>query len=64
MPEGVEGRVPYKGPMTNVIHQLMGGLRFGMGYTGSADLDALRTRGGFVRIPAPASASRMCTTSL
>jgi IMP dehydrogenase len=50
VPEGVEGRVPYKGPMTNIIHQLMGGLRSGMGYTGSADLDALRTRGEFVRI--------------
>jgi len=50
VPEGVEGRVPYKGPMTNIIHQLMGGLRSGMGYTGSATLDALRTRAGFVRI--------------
>ncbi len=50
VPEGVEGRVPYKGPMTNIIHQLMGGLRSGMGYTGSADLDALRTKGEFVRI--------------
>jgi IMP dehydrogenase len=50
VPEGVEGRVPYKGPMTNIIQQLMGGLRSGMGYTGSADLDALRTRGEFVRI--------------
>ena len=50
VPEGVEGRVPYKGPMTNIIHQLMGGLRSGMGYTGSADLESLRTRGEFVRI--------------
>jgi len=50
VPEGVEGRVPYKGPMVNIVHQLMGGLRSGMGYTGSADLDALRTRGEFVRI--------------
>ena len=50
VPEGVEGRVPYKGPMTNIIHQLMGGLRSGMGYTGSADLETLRTRGEFVRI--------------
>lgn len=50
VPEGVEGRVPYKGPMTNIIHQLMGGLRSGMGYTGSADLHALRTGGEFVRI--------------
>jgi IMP dehydrogenase len=50
VPEGVEGRVPYKGPMTNIIHQLMGGLRSGMGYTGSATLEALRTGGEFVRI--------------
>ncbi len=50
VPEGVEGRVPYKGPMTNIIHQLMGGLRSGMGYTGSASLEALRTGGEFVRI--------------
>ena len=50
VPEGVEGRVPYKGPMTNIVHQLMGGLRSGMGYTGSADLETLRTRGEFVRI--------------
>jgi IMP dehydrogenase len=50
VPEGVEGRVPYKGPMVNIIHQLMGGLRSGMGYTGSATLDALRTGAQFVRI--------------
>ncbi len=50
VPEGVEGRVPYKGPMIKIIHQLMGGLRASMGYTGSADLDALRTRAGFVRV--------------
>ncbi len=50
VPEGVEGRVPYKGPMVNIIHQMMGGLRSGMGYTGCADLEALRTRAEFVRI--------------
>src|SRR5690606_16850981 len=50
VPEGVEGRVPYKGPMVNVIHQLMGGLRSAMGYTGSPDIEALRTRASFVRI--------------
>ncbi len=50
VPEGVEGRVPYKGPMVNIIHQLMGGLRAGMGYTGSANLEALRRDGEFVRI--------------
>ncbi len=50
VPEGVEGRVPYKGPMVNVIHQLMGGLRSSMGYTGCGDIDALRTKAKFVRI--------------
>ncbi len=50
VPEGVEGRVPYKGPMPNIIHQLMGGLRSGMGYTGSPDIETLRTRTQFVRI--------------
>jgi IMP dehydrogenase len=50
VPEGVEGRVPYKGPMVNVIHQLMGGLRSAMGYTGSPDIEALRSRARFVRI--------------
>jgi IMP dehydrogenase len=50
VPEGVEGRVPYKGPMVNVIHQLMGGLRAGMGYTGSPDIESLRTKTQFVRI--------------
>lgn len=50
VPEGVEGRVPYKGPMINIIHQLMGGLRSSMGYTGCADLDEMRTKTEFVRI--------------
>jgi IMP dehydrogenase len=50
VPEGVEGRVPYKGPMVNVIHQLMGGLRSGMGYTGCASIEDVRTKTQFVRI--------------
>ena len=50
VPEGVEGRVPYKGAMLNIVHQLMGGLRASMGYTGCADLAAMRTRAEFVRI--------------
>jgi IMP dehydrogenase len=50
VPEGIEGRVPYKGPSVNVIHQLMGGLRSGMGYTGCASIDKLRTTAQFVRI--------------
>jgi IMP dehydrogenase len=50
VPEGVEGRVPYKGPMVNIIHQLMGGVRSSMGYTGCADLEEMRTQTQFVRI--------------
>jgi IMP dehydrogenase len=52
VPEGVEGRVPYKGPVASIIHQLMGGLRSAMGYTGSRDMDAMRTRPEFVRVTA------------
>ena len=50
VPEGIEGRVPYKGPMANILHQLMGGLRASMGYTGCADLERMRTACQFVRI--------------
>jgi IMP dehydrogenase len=50
VPEGVEGRVPYKGTLVSIINQLIGGLRSGMGYTGSADIKALRTKTEFVRI--------------
>lgn len=50
VPEGVEGRVPYKGPMVNIIHQMMGGLRSSMGYTGCADLETMRSKAEFVRI--------------
>ncbi len=50
VPEGIEGRVPYKGPAVNIIHQLIGGVRASMGYTGSATLEDLRTRTRFVRI--------------
>jgi len=50
VPEGIEGRVPYKGPMSNIIHQLLGGLRASMGYTGCATIDALRTDTRFVKI--------------
>ncbi len=48
--EGVEGRVPYKGPLSDVIFQLMGGLRSGMGYVGANSLDELRKRATFTRI--------------
>ena len=50
VPEGIEGRVPYKGTMVNVVHQLMGGLRAAMGYTGSSTIEDLRTRAEFVEI--------------
>ena len=50
VPEGVEGQVPYKGPAANVLHQLVGGLRAGMGYTGAATIDAMRHQAAFVRI--------------
>lgn len=50
VPEGIEGRVPYKGPAIHIIHQLMGGLRSSMGYTGNANLDEMRSNCEFVRI--------------
>jgi IMP dehydrogenase len=50
VPEGVEGRVPYKGSMVAIVHQLMGGLRASMGYTGCANIDEMRTKPMFVRV--------------
>ncbi|MBY7734856.1 IMP dehydrogenase [Francisella philomiragia] len=50
VPEGVEGRVPYKGHLAAVIHQLIGGLRSSMGYTGSKDIQTMRTEPTFVQI--------------
>ena len=50
VPEGIEGRVPYKGPMTSIVHQLAGGLRASMGYTGCSDLNKMRSSCRFVRI--------------
>ncbi|WP_027859502.1 IMP dehydrogenase [Marinobacterium jannaschii] len=50
VPEGIEGRVPCKGPMAGVVHQLVGGLRASMGYTGSGDIETMRTVPQFVRI--------------
>ena len=52
VPEGVEGRVPYKGPVSDTIYQMMGGLRAGMGYTGCGTIDELRTKAQFTRITA------------
>lgn len=50
VPEGIEGRVPYKGPLLNVITQLTGGIRASMGYTGCANLEEMRTKPEFVRV--------------
>ena len=50
VPEGIEGQVPFKGPAKDVIHQLVGGVKAAMGYTGSATIDDLRTKAKFVRI--------------
>ena len=50
VPEGVEGRVPYKGPLNAIVRQLTGGLRAAMGYTGCADLEELRTKSEFVKL--------------
>ena len=50
VPEGIEGQVPYKGPVANVLHQLVGGLRAAMGYVGARNLDELHDKAEFVRI--------------
>ncbi|WP_101674360.1 IMP dehydrogenase [Alloalcanivorax mobilis] len=50
VPEGIEGRVPYKGPMSAIVHQLMGGLRASMGYTGCASIEEMRTKPEFVKV--------------
>lgn len=50
VPEGIEGRVPYKGPLAAIVHQLLGGVRSAMGYTGCGTIDALHEKAEFVRI--------------
>jgi IMP dehydrogenase len=50
VPEGIEGRVPFKGPVANIIHQLIGGLRASMGYVGAANLKEMREKAKFVKI--------------
>ncbi|MBC6972681.1 IMP dehydrogenase [Bacillus sp. Xin] len=50
VPEGIEGRVPYKGPLADTVHQLVGGLRAGMGYCGAHDLEFLRENAQFIRM--------------
>jgi IMP dehydrogenase len=50
VPEGIEGRVPYRGPLANVVHQLAGGLRATMGYVGCATIDEMRKKPSFVKV--------------
>ncbi|MEE8371831.1 MAG: IMP dehydrogenase [Sphingomonadales bacterium] len=50
VPEGVEGQVPFKGPVANVLHQMVGGLRAAMGYTGSKSVEVMRKKAEFVRV--------------
>ncbi|WP_338471242.1 IMP dehydrogenase [Niallia sp. XMNu-256] len=50
VPEGIEGRLPYKGPLADTVYQLVGGIRSGMGYVGAADLEALRENTQFIRM--------------
>jgi IMP dehydrogenase len=52
VPEGIEGRVPYKGPLKAVVYQLMGGLRSSMGYTGMTNIEEMRTKTRFIRVTA------------
>jgi IMP dehydrogenase len=50
VPEGVEGRVPYKGPLADYVFQLVGGLRAGMGYCGTRTIEELRTKTRFIQV--------------
>ncbi|HET7267132.1 MAG TPA: IMP dehydrogenase [Oleiagrimonas sp.] len=50
VPEGIEGRVPYRGPLRNIVHQMMGGLRASMGYCGCGDIETMRKEPQFVRV--------------
>ena len=50
VPEGIEGRVPYKGPVSETVHQLIGGLRAGMGYCGCANIATMQTDAQFVQV--------------
>ncbi|CAG0911336.1 unnamed protein product [Cyprideis torosa] len=50
VPEGIEGRVPYKGSISSIIHQMMGGVRASMGYVGCASIEEMRSKPQFVRV--------------
>ena len=56
VPEGVEGRVPYRGPLGDFVYQMVGGLRAGMGYCGTQNIDALRKNARFCRVSAASMA--------
>jgi IMP dehydrogenase len=56
VPEGVEGRVPYRGPLSDFVYQLVGGLRAGMGYCGTRNVEELRRNGRFCRVSAASMA--------
>ena len=62
VPEGIEGQVPYKGPVAGVLHQLAGGLRAAMGYVGAADLAEFRDKARFMRISSAGFARATPTT--
>jgi IMP dehydrogenase len=62
VPEGIEGQVPYKGPVRDIVHQLVGGVKAAMGYTGSATIKDLQKRARFVGSPMPACRKAMSTT--
>ena len=63
VPEGVEGRVPYRGPVSDTVYQMVGGLRSGMGYCGAPDIETLRTTAQFMRITAAVCARATRTIS-
>ena len=62
VPEGIEGQVPYKGPLAGLVEQLVGGLRSGMGYCGAANLTELRSRATSSASRRPGCARATCTT--
>ena len=60
VPEGIEGRVPYKGPVAGIVNQLVGGLRSSMGYTGSATIEDMRTKPQFIKVTSAGMKDHMC----
>ena len=62
MPEGIEGRVPYKGPANAILHQLVGGLRAAMGFTGNATIEAMQQNCSFLKITAAGLRESTSTT--